>query len=56
LNKETHKIFDLQKSRLTPCKNHTRRLEITSGKQQGAQQLQNLMVALPSQPYMCSSS
>jgi len=33
LNKETHKIFDsTQKSRITPCKNHTYRLEITSGK------------------------
>jgi len=30
LNKETHKIFDSQKSRHTPCKNHTYRPEITS--------------------------
>jgi len=32
LNKETHKIFDSQKSRHTPYKNHTYRPEITSGK------------------------
>jgi len=32
LNKENCKIFDLQKSRYTPCKNHTYRPEITSGK------------------------
>jgi len=31
-NKETHKIFDSQKSRHTPCKDHTYRLEIKSGK------------------------
>jgi len=32
LNKETHKIFDSQKSRHTTYKNHTYRPEITSGK------------------------
>ena len=33
LNKETHTVFDLhKKSRHTPCKNHTYRPEITSGK------------------------
>ena len=32
LNKETHKIFCSQKSRHTPCKNHTYRPEITLGK------------------------
>jgi len=31
-NNKSHKIFDLQKSRHTPCKNHTYRPEITSGK------------------------
>jgi len=35
LNKENHKIFLLsQKSKPTPCKNHTYKLELTSGKQQ----------------------
>jgi len=33
LNKETHKIFDSQKSSLTPCKNHPHKPQITSGKQ-----------------------
>ena len=32
LNNKTHKIFDSQKSRHTPYKNHTCRFEITSGK------------------------
>ena len=32
LNNKTHKIFDSQKSRHTPCKNHTYRPEITSSK------------------------
>jgi len=32
LNKEIHMIFDSQKSRRTPCKNHTYRPKITSGK------------------------
>jgi len=32
LNTKTHKIFDSQKYRHTPCKNHTYRPEITSGK------------------------
>jgi len=56
LNKETHKIFDSQKSRLIPCTNHTYKPEITLGKQQEAQEQQNMMVTLPTQPYMCSSS
>jgi len=55
LNKETHKIFDSQKSTLTPCKNHTYTPEIISGKQLEAKKQPNLMVTLPSQPYMCSS-
>jgi len=46
----------MQKSRLTPYKNHTYIPEITSDKQPEAQEQPNLMVALPSQPYMCSSS
>ena len=45
-----------QKSRLTPCKNHAYRPKITSGTQPKAQEQPNLMVTLPSQPYMCSSS
>jgi len=32
LNNKTHKIFDSQKSRHIPYKNHTCRPEITSGK------------------------
>jgi len=56
LNEETHKIFTSQKSRQLPCKNHTYRPEITSGKQREAEEHPNLMVALPSQPYMCSLS
>jgi len=32
LNNKTHKIFDSQKSRHTPCKNQTCRPEITSSK------------------------
>jgi len=56
LNKETHIIFYSQKSSLTPYKNHTQRFGITLGKQPEAQELQNLMVALPSQPYTSSSS
>ena len=54
LNKETHKIFDSHKQ--SHCKNHTYRPKITSRKQLEAQEHPNLMVALPNQPYMCSSS
>jgi len=56
LNKETHKIFYSQKSRQLPCKNHTYKPEITSGKQLEAQEHPNMMVTLPIQPYMCSPS
>jgi len=56
LNKETQDFWLTQKSRLTPCKNHTHKPEITSGKQPEAQELQNLMVAHSSQPYTSSSS
>jgi len=56
LKKETCKIFNSQKSRQLPYKNHTYRPEITSSKQPEAQEHPNLMVDLPSQPYMCSLS
>jgi len=57
LNKEPREIFySHKKSRQLPCKNHTYRLEITSGKQPETQEHPNLMMALPSQPYMCSSN
>ena len=46
LNKETHMIFDSQKSKLIPCKNHTYIPEITSSKQLEAQELQNLMMVV----------
>jgi len=57
LNKEKHQDFLLtQKSRLQPCKNHTHKPETTPRTQQEAQEIQNMMVALPSQPYTSSSS
>jgi len=57
LNKKTTQYFLLtQKSRQLPCKIHTYRPEITSGNQPEAQEHPNLMVVVPSQPYMCSSS
>jgi len=57
LNKEKHQDFLLiQKSKLQPCKNHTHKPRTTLGKQPEAQELQNRMVALPSQPYTISSS
>jgi len=56
LNKEPHNIFDSQNSRQLSSKNHTYRPEITSGKQLEVQEHPNQMVALPSQPYMCSLS
>jgi len=57
LNKETHKIFDSkQKSRHTPCENHTYRLEITSGKPTRGIRTSKLDAGCPSQQYMCSSS
>jgi len=56
LNKEPHKIFDSQKSGQPPYKNHSYKLEITSGNQPEAQEYPNLMVVVPSQPYMCSLS
>ena len=57
LNKETHKIFDSHKHLDT----HPARITLTNLKshqanQPEAQEHQNLMVAVPSQPYMCSSS
>jgi len=57
LNNKQHQDFLLkQKSKLQPCKNHTYRSGITQGAQPEAQELQNLMVTLPSQPYTSSSS
>ena len=56
LNNKTHKIFDSQKSRHTTCKNHTYRPGITSGKPPRGTRTSKPMVAVPSQPYMCSSS
>jgi len=55
LNKETHNIFDSQKSSLIPCKNNTHKPRITPSKQPKTQEVQNLMVAHPSQPYTTSS-
>jgi len=56
LNNKTHKIFDSQKSRHTPYKNHTYRPKITLDKPTEAREHSNMMVVVPSQPYMCSSS
>jgi len=50
--KKNTKIFDSQKFTLQPCKNHTHKPGIILSKQPEAQELQNLMVALLSQPYM----
>ena len=57
LNKETHKIFDSHKNLDT----HPTRITLTDLKshqanQPEAQEHPNLMVAISSQPYMCSSS
>jgi len=57
LNKETHKIFDSHKNLDT----HLARITLTDLKshkvnQPEAQEHPNLMVAIPSQLYMCSSS
>ena len=57
LNKEPHKIFDSHKN----LDNYLARITLTymkshKAKQQEAQEHPNLMVALLSQPYMCSSS
>ena len=52
----TQDFWFTQKSRVTSCKNHTHKPEITLGKQPKVQELQNLMMALPSQPYTSSSS
>jgi len=57
LNKETHKIFDSHKNLDT----HPARITLTDLKshqanQPEAQEHPNLMVTVPSQPYMCSSS
>jgi len=56
-NKETHKIFDSHKNLDT----HPARITVTDVKlhqtnQPVTQEHPNLMVAVPSQPYMCSSS
>jgi len=56
LNKETQDFWLTQKFTPTPCKNHIYKLEITLDKQPEAQEQQNPMVTLPSQPHMCSSS
>jgi len=57
LNQRNSQDFWLtQKYRLTPYKNHTYRPKITLGKEPEAQEYSKLMVARPSQPYMCSSS
>jgi len=56
LNKENTKILYSQKSRLQPCKNHTHKPGITPGTKQETHEIQNLMVALPSQPYTSYSS
>jgi len=57
LNKETHKIFDSHKNLDT----HHARIILTDLKshqanQPEAQEHPNMMVVVPSQPYMCSSS
>jgi len=57
LNKEPHKIFDSHEN----IDNHPIRITLTNLKSHQAKQLEaqehpNLMVTLPSQPYMCSSS
>ena len=57
LNKETHKIFDWRKNLDT----HSVRITLIDLKshqanQPEAQEHLNLMVVVPSQPYMCSSS
>jgi len=57
LNKETRKIFDSHKNLYT----HPSRITLTNLKshqanQPEAQEHPNLMVVVPSQPYMCSSS
>jgi len=54
--RNTQDFWVIKKSSLTPCKNHNYRPKITLGKQPKAQELQNLMVALPSQPCTSSSS
>jgi len=56
-NNNTHKIFDSQRYLDT----YTARITLTDLKSHQAKQLEaqehpNLMVAVPSQPYMCSSS
>jgi len=57
LNKETHKIFDSYKNLDThPTRITLIDLKSHQTKQPEAQEHSNLMVALPSQPYMCSSS
>jgi len=57
LNKETHKIFDSHKNLDThPSRITVTDLESHQANQLGAQEHSNLMVAVPSQPYMCSSS
>jgi len=57
LNKETHKIFDSHKNLNT----HPARITLTNLKshqanQPEAQEYPNLVVVVPSQPYICSSS
>jgi len=57
LNKEPHKIFESHKN----LDNYPARIILTDLKSHQAKKLEaqehpNLMVALPSQPYMCSSS
>jgi len=57
LNRETHKICDSHKNLDThPARITLTNLKSHQEKQPEAQEQPNLMVTLPSQPYMCSSS
>jgi len=57
LNKETHKIFDSHKNVDTyPARIILTNLKSHQANQLEAQEHPNLMVVVPSQPYMCSSS